>query len=64
MLNWHNIIIFFLIFKLFAFYDFEKRKKKMFPDGVNVLSKYDDTVWLEIEKQLSKASELISEAFD
>lgn len=37
---------------VFLAFDFENRKKKVFPEGVNVLTKYDDTVWQEIEAQL------------
>lgn len=37
---------------VFLAFDFENRKKKVFPDSVNVLTKYDDTVWQEIEAQL------------
>lgn len=37
---------------IFLAFDFENRKKRVFPDNVNILTKYDRQVWEEIEKQL------------
>ncbi len=37
---------------IFLAFDFENRKQRVFPEGVNILTAYDDAVWDEIASQI------------
>lgn len=39
---------------IFLAFDFEQRKKRVFPENVNVLTQYGESVWQEIEVQLKQ----------